>query len=401
MGAPLTPVDEVLDYLISKADCVVEKEWVELQHARDRVLATDVVSAINVPLMDNSAMDGYAINTNDISVGDELVVSDRIPAGKTGQDLVSGTVARIFTGAPVPRGANAVVMQELTEKVGDKVRISEMPGEGVNIRRAGQDIDQGTTILQVGRRLRAQDLGLIASVGCDRVQVFRRLKIAVMSTGDELIEPPVPLQPGQIYNSNHPTLIAMIHQLGMEPVDIGLVEDSAEATEKALKDAAGKADCIVSTGGVSVGEEDYVKSTVERLGRLELWRIAMKPGKPLAFGYIDETPFFGLPGNPVSSFVTFLIVARPFFLKLQGCYELRLPSMTAPAEFAMKPGLRREYCRVRVEYDGSGKEVVTNFDNQGSGVLSSVSWANGLAEIEMGREINPGDLIKVYLLPDA
>jgi len=188
MGAPLTPVDEVLDYLISKADCVVEKEWVELQHARDRVLATDVVSAINVPLMDNSAMDGYAINTNDISVGDELVVSDRIPAGKTGQDLVSGTVARIFTGAPVPRGANAVVMQELTEKVGDKVRISEMPGEGVNIRRAGQDIDQGTTILQVGRRLRAQDLGLIASVGCDRVQVFRRLKIAVMSTGDELIE---------------------------------------------------------------------------------------------------------------------------------------------------------------------------------------------------------------------
>jgi len=326
-------------------------------------------------------------------------VSDRIPAGTVGQTLKPGSVARIFTGAPVPEGADAVIMQEVTELVGEEVRFNEVARPGQNIRQSGQDIRKGTTILSKGRNLRSQDIGLLASVGCGQVEVFKKLKIAVMSTGDELIEPGTALKPGQIYNSNHPTLQAMILQLGMEPVDLGLVEDSKEATEQALLRGAEISDCIISSGGVSVGEEDYVKGAVEKLGNLDLWRIAMKPGKPLAFGYVRGTPFFGLPGNPVSSFVTFMLIARPYLLKSQGSEALELVSIHGVTDFDMKPGSRREYLRVRTAQDDTGQVIVSNFSDQGSGVLSSVSWADGLAEIEIGREIRKGDKVRVILLP--
>ena len=400
----LTPVDEVIRYLISRATCNAVKEVVPIKEAIDRVLAADIVSCINVPLVDNSAMDGYAINTEHLHTesgtknGVVLPLSDRIPAGTTGRPLVPGTAARIFTGAPVPAGANAVIIQENTELVGDEVRLLKLPAAGDNIRTAGQDINEGAVILSQGRRLRAQDLGLITSVGLDRVEVYRRLKIAILSTGDELVEPPQKLKPGQIYSSNHHTLCALITQLGMLPVDLGPVADTLEATVVALQQAAQVADCILTTGGVSVGDEDHVKAAVARLGKIDLWRLAIKPGKPLAFGDVAGKPFFGLPGNPVSSFVTFMMIARPFLLKYQGCSELSLRSIYANANFSRRKGSRREYLRVRVDYDENGLGTVRDFSNQGSGIMSSISWADALAEIEVDQAVEVGDLVKVYLL---
>ncbi|HIG42785.1 MAG TPA: molybdopterin molybdotransferase MoeA [Gammaproteobacteria bacterium] len=414
MAANLTPVDEVIEYLTANARCLAAIESTPLRSALGRVLAVDVVSAMDVPMLDNSAMDGYAINTSGLSDGAVVAISDRIPAGTTGQTLVAGTAARIFTGAPIPTGANAVIIQENTQLIDDsvrlqevrlkearpnEVRLNEIPKVAQNIRKAGQDIKAGTVVLSRGRKLRAQDLGLIASVGFAEIEVFRKLKIAVMSTGDELVDPPAALLPGQIYNSNHYTLQALIQQLDMEAIDLGMIADTAEATEAALLRGAELADCILSTGGVSVGEEDYVKGAVEKLGQLDLWRLAIKPGKPLAFGRIGQTPFFGLPGNPVSSFVTFTIVARPYLLKSQGATELELSNMYAQVDFDRPAGARREYCRVRVAYDATGQGTITNFTNQGSGVMSSVSWANGLAEIEIDHEVRKGDFVKVYLLP--
>lgn len=240
----------------------------------------------------------------------------------------------------------------------------------------------------------------MASVGTDKVEVFRKLRIAVMSTGDELVDPPGPLAPGQIFNSNHYALRGLISQLGMTVVDLGLVPDSREATEEALKRGSAEADCIVSSGGVSVGEEDHVKAALEKLGQLELWRIAIKPGKPLAFGSINGTPFFGLPGNPVSTFVTFAIIARPYLKKMQGCSALLPRPVFARADFDMKPGSRREYVRVRLDVDESGESFVEKYPEQGSGVMSSVSWANALAEVDIDQSVNQGDRLRVFPLGD-
>lgn len=395
--SPLMPVDDVVERLMSEAQCLVGTEMIKVSQACGRVLAEAVISPINVPLLSNSAMDGYAVNTADVEVGCVLVVSDRIPAGTVGKTLQPGTAARIFTGAPIPQGANAVVIQEDTKLVDAGVEIHEVPDHEQNIRRAGQDIVVGAQVLDCGHKLRPQDLGLVASVGCADVCVYRKLKVGVMSTGDELIEPPNELQPGQIYNSNQYTLLALIDSLGMESIDLGLVADSPQATDAALRKGADVADCILSTGGVSVGEEDHVKAAVERLGVLDIWRLAIKPGKPLAFGNVATKPFFGLPGNPVSTFVTFMMIARPYLLKCQGLENTALPTFYGASAFKVSAGSRREYLRVRLSYDEHGNSRVDGFQNQGSGVMSSVSWATGLAQVEPGQTIDVGDLLKVHI----
>lgn len=398
MPGSLIPVDDAIARICGQAKLLVDIEQVSLLDALDRVLARDIVATANVPPADNSAMDGYAVCAADVSAGEPILVSDRIPAGKVGQPLVKGTAARIFTGAPLPMGADSIVIQEDTSLVADQVVLNAQPTAGDHVREAGQDIKAGQTILSAGRRLKPQDIGLIASVGGHEVPVFKKLKVGIMSTGDELVDPPAPLGPGQIYNSNHYTLQSLILSLGMTPVDLGMVADTPEATKRALQAGDLQADCILSSGGVSVGEEDHVKAVVEQLGSLDLWRLAIKPGKPLAFGRVGTTPFFGLPGNPVSGFVTFMLIARPYLLTAQGCTDTALTTVYGNADFSAEGGGRREYYRVQIHYDENGRSVVSDYRNQGSGVMSSVSWANGLAEIEIGRSIKPGDPVKVMLL---
>jgi len=398
MPGSLIPVDDAIQQLSARASVLVGTETVSLLAALGRVLAEDISAPNSVPAADNSAMDGYAVRAADVSAGAVLTISDRIPAGTVGNSLVTVTAARIFTGALIPKGADAVVIQEDTELKGDLVVLNVTPRKGDHVRQAGQDIRAGSTILTKGRRLRAQDIGLLASVGYDAISVYAKLKVGVMSTGDELVDPPAALGPGQIYNSNHYTLQALLLQLNMQPVDLGMVADTPKATIAALQKGSETADCILSSGGVSVGEEDHVKSAVESLGKLELWRLAIKPGKPLAFGRIAETPFFGLPGNPVSGFVTFMLIARDYLLRCQGCTETELTTVYGAADFDFKGGGRREYLRVQLHFDATGRSTVTGFHNQGSGVMSSVSWANGLAEIEIGQNVSKGDLVKVLLL---
>lgn len=398
MPGSLIPVNAAIQQLTARARVLVGIETVSLLSSLGRVLAEDIVAPNSVPAADNSAMDGYAVRAADVSAGVALRISARIPAGTVGKALVSGTAARIFTGAPIPEGADAIVIQENTELQGEQVLLNIAPKKGDHIREAGQDIQAGSTILAKGRRLRAQDIGLVASVGCHEISVYEKLQVGVMSTGDELVEPPAALAPGQIYNSNHYTLQALLLQLNMQPVDLGMVADTPEATIAALQRGHETADCIVSSGGVSVGEEDHVKAAVESLGKLELWRLAIKPGKPLAFGSVAGTPFFGLPGNPVSGFVTFMLIARDYLLRCQGCTETELMTVYGEADFEVKGGARREYFRVQLHFDKSGRGTVTDFRNQGSGVMSSVSWANGLAEIEIGQTVSKGDRIKVLLL---
>jgi len=399
---PLTPVDEVLVKIKQQASLLVDEEEIDLGSALGRILSQSIKSAINVPPSDNSAMDGYAINSAGVSKGIKLKVSDRIPAGTTGQVLVPGTAARIFTGASIPPGADAVVMQENTAVIDDEVEIHEHPQKGQNVRLCGQDIKAGEIVLSLGRKLKPQDIGLLASIGYARVPVYQKLKVAVLSTGDELVcpseIPPNSLKPGQIYNSNQYALIALIEQLGMAAINMEPVGDSFEATEKAFLQAAEIADCIVSSGGVSVGEEDHVKAVVDKLGQIDIWKLAIKPGKPLAYGRVGKTPFFGLPGNPVSSFVTFNIVARPYLMLCQGCPDGELTQIQVPAGFEIKGGSRREYLRVKLETDERGHISLVNFANQGSGILSSLSWADGLAEVEIGAKISKGDAVKVRLL---
>ncbi len=404
--AALTPVDEVIKMLLAQAVTIDETEIIPLRLGRGRILVRSIKASVDVPPHDNSAMDGYAFDAGDdaIVAGGRYGVSDRIPAGHVGKTLEPGTLARIFTGAPIPEGANSVVIQEDTEAADEFVELKERPEVGANVRPRGQDIAQGSELLARGHRLKAADVGLLASTGVDQIEVFRKLKIAIMSTGDELVEPPNALAPGQIYNSNHYTLAAMIEEMGMEVVDLGLVPDSLSATIDALARGAGTADCIISSGGVSVGEEDHVKAAVENLGELGLWKVAIKPGKPLAFGFVrktpdaDAVPFFGLPGNPVSSFVTFTVIAKPYLLKFQGNEAAVENSLLVTSEFSFKTGGRREYLRVRVS--GGNALTAALYDGQGSGVMSSVSWANALAEVEANTQVLAGDKVKVHLLPD-
>ncbi len=395
MNGNLLSFDEAYEKLLGFAHSVREVEDVDTMVAAGRVLAVSQHSSINQPPMDNSGMDGYAVRVADVPApGTRLPVSQRIPAGSVGHALAAGTAARIFTGAPLPPGADAVVMQELCEHVGDSVIINHSPGIGEAVRRAGEDIAEGQQVLAAGTRLRPQELALAASIGLARLPVHRRVKVAVFSTGSELVMPGEPLPPGGIYNSNRFMLRALLAALGCEVADFGIVPDNLAATREVLRQAAQGHDLILTSGGVSVGEEDHVKPAVEAEGSLDMWKIAMKPGKPLAYGRVHGAAFIGLPGNPVSSFVTFLMMVRPFVLATQGVAAVAPQSLMLRADFDWtRPDKRREFLRARMNSQG-GVEL---FENQGSAALNSTTWANGLADIPAGTTIARGE--KVRFLP--
>lgn len=396
---PMYTAKEALDMLLAAAMPVADVETVPTEEANGRVLAVAQASGIDVPADDNTSMDGYAVRAADCASGSAmLTVAQRIPAGNVGRPLEPGQAARIFTGAPIPPGADAVVMQELCVADGDRVTINHVPSAGEWIRRAGEDIKRGNVILEAGTRLSAQHLGLAASVGLAELTVLRRLRVAILSTGDELVMPGLPLKPGEVYNSNRYLLRALLENLGCEVEDYGIVPDTLEKTRLTLQSAAYANDLIITSGGVSVGEEDHVKEAVEAQGTLNMWQVAIKPGKPLALGEIDRaglpsgtTPFIGLPGNPVSVFVIFLMFVRPFILRRQGAHDAAPKAFAMRADFSWnKASDRNEYLRARINEKG-GLDL---FPNQGSGVLTSTVWGDGLIDNPPENAIAPGDLVR-------
>ncbi|WP_281746352.1 molybdopterin molybdotransferase MoeA [Polynucleobacter yangtzensis] len=399
---------QALDHLLSNAVTVNESEKVNTQAALGRVLTEDVKSLVDVPPLDNTSMDGYAVRCADtVTPGQTLRIAQRIPAGSIGTQLEPGTAARIFTGAPVPPGADAVVMQEdcTVGDQPDQVTINVAPTLGQWIRRSGEDLTTGKTCLTAGTFLRPQELGVAASAGLTHLNVKRRVKVAAFFTGDELALPGEPLKPGGIYNSNRDTLLACLKSLGCDATDLGIVPDRLDATREALRKASKDHDLIITSGGVSVGEEDHIKPAVTAEGRLDLWQIAIKPGKPLAFGAVrkssepkdGEAWFIGLPGNPVSSFVTFLLFVRPFILKLQGREAKHLQSYLMRADFDwLKADRRNEFLRVKIN-DQGGLDL---YPNQSSGVLTSASWGDGLVDCPPNQPIKSGELVK-YIPFDA
>ncbi len=389
----LISVEQAIEKILFSASPVAQTETVDILNALNRVLAEDLLSTLDVPGYDNSAMDGYAVHSADCQIsGQSLPVSQRIAAGQVGSVLEIGTAARIFTGAPIPEGADAVVMQELCVAKNNKVVINTAVQAGSNVRRAGEDIKNGGVVLTAGKRLRAQDLGLLASVGLAQCTVKRKLKVAIFFTGDEIVAPGNALSPGQIYNSNRYTLTGLLQAMNCELVDLGIVPDTLDATLTVLKQAAASADLVITSGGVSVGEEDYVRIALEQLGKLSMWRIAMKPGKPVAFGTVDNTLFMGLPGNPVSVFVTFLIFARGLILKLQGTEDYTLKATSVIADFDWRKVDRQEYLRVKLVQKDQ-KILAQLYPHQGSGVLSSASWADGLVEVPINCDIKKGNSV--------
>jgi molybdopterin molybdotransferase len=392
MNQGLLNVDEALERLLAGARAVADRETVSTLEATGRVLAEAQRSTMNVPPMDNSAMDGYAVRRADVpSAGARLKVAQRIAAGSVGAPLAPGTAARIFTGAPVPPGADAIVMQEDTAVEGDDVIVNKVPAPDQWIRRIGSDIRSGDAILAAGIRLRPQDTGLAASVGIARLAVMRRARLGLFFTGDELVMPGDPLPPGRIYNSNRFTLNGLARAFDCEVRDYGIVPDNLAATREVLRRSASECDVIVTSGGVSVGDADFVKPAVEAEGELLMWRIAMKPGRPLAFGRVGQAAFIGLPGNPVSSFVTFLLFVRPFLLRTQGIAQVRPRAVAARADFDWPhPDPRREFLRVKWNERG-GLDL---YPTQDSAVLTSTAWADGLVDNPPGQAIRAGDTVQ-------
>jgi molybdopterin molybdotransferase len=392
MNKGMLSVDEALERILAGARPVAETEPVSTLSAAGRVLAAAQRSTMNVPPMDNSAMDGYAVRLADLK-GTEprLRVAQKILAGEVGMALATGTAARIFTGAPIPPGADAVVMQEDTAVEGEQLVMKKTPSPGEWIRRIGSDIRAGDAILSAGIRLRPQDTGLAASVGIASLPVYRRVRLGLFFTGDELVMPGDPLPPGRIYNSNRFTLNGLAHAFDCEVRDYGIVPDSLNATRAALRRAAAECDVIVTSGGVSVGDADFVKPAVEAEGELLMWRISMKPGRPLAFGKVGSASFIGLPGNPVSSFVTFLIFVRPFLLRRQGIAAVTAHSIPVRADFDWsEPDARREFLRVKWNARG-GLDL---YHTQDSAVMTSTAWADGLVDNPASQAIRPGDTVK-------
>jgi molybdopterin molybdotransferase len=384
-------VTEAISQLTSAAVLPTERESLLVTDSLSRILAEDIISTISVPPADNSAMDGYAFCYADaVSHDFKLSLSSRIPAGVAPAPLEKNTVARIFTGAEIPVNADTVAVQENCVDHGGWVTIDSGVVAGGNVRSQGQDILEGCCILTAGSKVRAQEMGLLAAIGVKTVSVYRRLKIAIFSTGDELVDPGLPLAPGQIYNSNRATLIGLIQTLGLTPIDLGTVGDSPEATATILKDAAVAGDIIISAGGMSVGDEDYVKDAVASAGAVAFWTVAIKPGRPIAFGHVAGTPFIGLPGNPASVFATFMVLARPFLLASQGSLDTEPKIVKARAQFDKAGEHREVYLRARLT--DAGVEI---FPNQSSGVLSSACWGEVFVRQQSGESIEIGDMIDV------
>jgi molybdopterin molybdotransferase len=399
----LRTVESALQIFREHVKPVTDIQRVPVRDALGAVLAEDVRSTLNVPPENSSAMDGYAINTGDLVPGQRtrLKVSQAVFAGYESQPFEPGTAVRIFTGGQVPVGANAVVMQEDCEVDGDTVLLPETVKPSNNVRLQGQDIKQDSVVLTRGQKLHPQHLGLLASVGVTEVAIYRRLKVAVLSTGDELVDPGTELAPGQIYNSNRFIMAGLIERLGFEFIDGGIVPDDLEITKAKLSDAAAQADVVITSGGVSVGDADYVKPAVDELGRLDVWNMAMKPGKPVAFGHIAGTPFFGLPGNPVSVFVGFLVLIRPFLQASQGMDWPEPLHWKIPADFSRKrSGVRQEYLRVRMVQNAQGEPMLESFHTQDSGVLRSTAFSDALAIVPPHTEVKPGDKLDTLLLDE-
>jgi molybdopterin molybdotransferase len=391
-------VEQALQQMLEAARPIGETETVATPQAIGRVLASDVVSGIDVPPLDNAQMDGYALRRADLArLPARLPVALRVTAGQAPGQLPPGAAARIFTGAPIPAGADTVIMQEEARLVEGQLVLEQAPEAGQWIRRAGCDIARGSVALPAGLGLRAQHLGVAASVGAAALTVVRRPRVAVFCTGDELAMPGEPIGPGQIYNSNRYLLAGLLETLGCEVRDHGIVPDNFAATRAALERAAREADLVLSSGGVSVGEEDHVRAALQSLGQLQLWQIAMKPGKPLAFGQLQGVPFIGLPGNPVSGFVTFVLTVRPFLLRRLGVREVAPHGFQVRADFRYRGDpQRREFLRARINADG-GVELA---GSQNAAVLSTVAWAHGLVDLPAGTPVEPGQIVRFLSLAE-
>lgn len=400
-GGRLMTTAEALALLEERTELVVEQARTTLPNAVGRILAEDIVAASNVPPHDNSAVDGYAVFFNDLDGSREthLPVTGRVTAGHPlGREAQAGEAIRIFTGAVMPQGPDTVMMQEDCREEDGEVIISPGIKQGANMRRAGEDVGRGDTVLRRGQRLRPQDLGLAASIGRTRLQVYAPLHVAVFSTGDELRKPGAKLPAGCIYDANRYTLIAALKQLGCRVTDMGIIADQPQAVRQALAEAAGSHQLLITSGGVSVGDEDHVKAVVESLGGLYFWRLAIKPGRPIALGQVAGVPFAGLPGNPVAAMVTFVRIVRPMVLLLSGASQIepRYYRVRSGFDYAKKLS-RREMIRARIETDEGGAPTAHRFKNQGSGVLSSVASSDGLVELpEDMDQVAAGDLVDFY-----
>ncbi|MGA1694215.1 MAG: gephyrin-like molybdotransferase Glp [Burkholderiaceae bacterium] len=389
-------LESALIELLARVPVAPPTERIAPHKALGRVLAQTVVSPLDVPGFDNAQMDGYAVCAGEVEPGRAMRVTQRIAAGYVGMPLESGTAARIFTGAPVPPGATAVVMQEdaaLTED-GTQVTFQVPPPEGQYLRKRGGDLQMGAEVLPLGTRLQAADLGLLASVGIPEIEVHRRLKLAVFSSGDELVQPGRPLQPGQIYDSNRPMMMALAASLGAEVTDLGVLPDQADATRAALAQAGAAHDVVLTCGGVSVGEEDHIKAAVREIGALDLWQVAIKPGKPFAFGRVGQAAFMGLPGNPVSAWVTFVLLVRPFLLRASGVQRVEPQSVAAQAAFSWtRPDRRQEFLRGWLQADGT----VQMHPKQNSQLLTSVTQSACLVSVPPQTPIQIGDSVECLL----
>ena len=397
-GGPMMSVDEAVGLIAARVNKVEETETVALGEADGRILAHDIAAPLPLPPFTNSAVDGYAVASRDLpkTEAEAFPVLGRVQAGASAGDAIKTRHAvRIFTGAPMPAGADTVFMQEDVQVEGGKVLLPAGLKPGANVRPAGEDIPLGYAALKAGQRLRPQDVALVAAFGLTRTDVVRRIRVAVFSTGDELVSPGETRAAPQLFDSNRFMLMAMLRRLGCEVSDLGIFRDETASLANALKQVAGQHDLLLTTGGVSTGEEDHVKAAVESAGRLVLWRMAIKPGRPVAMGIIAGTPFIGLPGNPVASFVTFVHVVRPTILALSGARQEKLTPMPVRAAFSYKKKVaRREYVRVTLRKGADGLLEATKFPREGAGLLSSLADTDGLAELgEEVAQVSPGEII--------